>query len=52
MHFPQVKEQYVADYLDALAVGATHEEAVKLVAIENEVSEAEVLSEVECSASH
>jgi hypothetical protein len=47
MHFPQIKEQFVADYLDALAVGATHEEAVQLVAIENEVAEAEVLAEVE-----
>jgi hypothetical protein len=49
MHFPQIKEQFVADYLDALAIGATHEEAVKLVAIENEVSEAEVLAEVEAA---
>jgi hypothetical protein len=49
MHFPQIKEQFVADYLDALAIGATHEEAVKLVAIENEASEAEVLAEVEAA---
>jgi hypothetical protein len=49
MHFPQIKEQFVNDYLDALAIGATHEEAVKLVAIENEVPEAEVLAEVEAA---
>jgi hypothetical protein len=49
MHFPQVKERFVNDYLDMLAVGATHEEAVKQVAIENGVSEADVLREVEAA---
>lgn len=43
MHFPQIKEQFVPDYLDLLAVGATHEEAISQVALENEVTEAEVL---------
>lgn len=47
MHFPQIKEQFVNDYLDKLAVGCTHEEAIQQVAIENEVLVSEVAAELE-----
>jgi hypothetical protein len=42
MSFP-IARKYVVEYLDLLAVGATHEEAVQGVAIANGVTEAEVL---------
>jgi hypothetical protein len=37
MHFPTINVQYINEYLDLLAVGATHEEAVRQVALQNEV---------------
>lgn len=46
MHFPTINEAYVTDYLDLLAVGATHDEAVRQVALQNEVEVAEVESAV------
>jgi hypothetical protein len=42
MHFPTINEAYVSDYLDLLAVGATHDEAVRQVALQNEVDPCEV----------
>lgn len=42
LNFPAINERYVADYLDLLAVGATHDEAVHQVALQNEVDRAEV----------
>ncbi len=41
MSFP-IARKYVIEYLDFLAVGATHEEAIEAVAIANGVSEDEV----------
>lgn len=46
MHFPTINEQYVNEYLELLAVGATHEEAVRQVALQNEVDTAAVESAV------
>jgi len=42
MSFP-VSRKYVVEYLDLLAVGATHEEALEGVAIANGVSVQEVM---------
>lgn len=46
MHF-QINERFINDYLDLIAVGADHAEAVQQVAAANEVTEAEVTEVVE-----
>lgn len=49
MHVTQINDDYVFEYLELVAVGATHEEAVAQIAQSNEVDVSQV--EVEC-ASH
>jgi hypothetical protein len=49
MHVTQINDAYAKEYLELVAVGATHEEAVAQIAQSNEVDVSQV--EVEC-ASH
>jgi hypothetical protein len=44
MSFPLISRKYVIEYLDLLAVGATHEEAIHGVAVANSVSIERVLA--------
>lgn len=46
MHITQIADDYVFEYLELVAVGATHEEAVAQIAQSNEVNVTQV--EVEC----
>lgn len=46
MHVTQINDNYVFEYLELVAVGATHEEAVAQIAQSNEVDVSQV--EVEC----
>jgi hypothetical protein len=48
MHFPNINEAYIGEYLALLAAGATHDEAVIQVAQSNEVEVSQV--EVKCDS--
>ncbi|WP_186511272.1 hypothetical protein [Caenimonas sedimenti] len=48
MHVTQINDAYVFEYLELVAVGATHEEAVAQIAQSNEVEPSQV--EIECGS--
>lgn len=48
MHVTQINDDYVFEYLELVALGATHEEAVAQIAQSNEVNVAHV--EVDCGS--
>ena len=47
MHFPQIDQRYVNEFLALIEVGATPEQAIQQIALSNEVEPSQVQVELE-----